>query len=360
MYSEQVTRHIRELLFLHECVVVPDFGGFVTNYSQAKISESHSFVPPARFVIFNRHLRHNDGLLISRIAAHEKTGYNEAGNIVRRFVQQLSLQLSDKKDVILPGIGSFSTDNRENIIFESTGTSNFLPESYGLGTFQFPELTASEALRQLTKKVRDHEAVRQVITHSTTKRILIGVPLVLMFMLLPYKMNLFKGPKQDSASLRPVFSAWNYSPDNSGSVEDAIENMTRKENALLYIEPGMDKIGKTSCSDTIVHHSGDTVQNVLPEEITPLPVQKEENTGITGDDVNSFRYHVIAGSFTENFRAEKFCGEMKQKGYDPHILERQNGKLRISVSSHNNREEALTALEKYRADSALSVWLLTN
>ncbi|NLA48282.1 MAG: hypothetical protein GX876_02335, partial [Bacteroidales bacterium] len=62
-----ITSFIRELLFSHDCVIVPGFGGFVGNYAPARIDRATStFYPPSKQISFNRNLRNNDGLLAGR------------------------------------------------------------------------------------------------------------------------------------------------------------------------------------------------------------------------------------------------------------------------------------------------------
>ena len=49
-----VEKHIGELLYDHNCVIVPDLGGFVANYAPAKIHPTqHTFTPPTKNIVFN-------------------------------------------------------------------------------------------------------------------------------------------------------------------------------------------------------------------------------------------------------------------------------------------------------------------
>ena len=57
--------HISELLYDHNCVIIPGFGGFITNYKSADFDHQNNVVLPARKVVaFNQSLVENDGLLI--------------------------------------------------------------------------------------------------------------------------------------------------------------------------------------------------------------------------------------------------------------------------------------------------------
>ena len=71
--------YIKDLLFRYDCVIVPDFGGFVTNKISAQIDEqSNTFYPPTKKVSFNHHLTHNDGLLSNYVASSEHISFQQA------------------------------------------------------------------------------------------------------------------------------------------------------------------------------------------------------------------------------------------------------------------------------------------
>ena len=60
--------HISELLYRHQCVVVPGFGAFLTEETSAKIDQNNNvFYAPKKLISFNANLRNNDGLLANKI-----------------------------------------------------------------------------------------------------------------------------------------------------------------------------------------------------------------------------------------------------------------------------------------------------
>jgi hypothetical protein len=66
--SFSVEQSIRELLFEQECVVLPGFGGFITNYKSAEIDYITNILsPPTKAISFNRQLRNDDGILTHAI-----------------------------------------------------------------------------------------------------------------------------------------------------------------------------------------------------------------------------------------------------------------------------------------------------
>jgi hypothetical protein len=45
----KVAQHISQLLYCHDCVIVPTFGGFVTNYQSAQLNaEKGIALPPSK------------------------------------------------------------------------------------------------------------------------------------------------------------------------------------------------------------------------------------------------------------------------------------------------------------------------
>ena len=53
----EINHIIKELLQLHDCVIFPNLGGFVAQYSPANFDEKKSvFSPPHKQILFNKNL----------------------------------------------------------------------------------------------------------------------------------------------------------------------------------------------------------------------------------------------------------------------------------------------------------------
>lgn len=132
--------YISDLLFLHDCVIIPDFGGFICNYKSAYIDEESGLIyPPAKDILFNRNLTHNDGLLVNWIASKEHITYEKATVQVALFCEELKIKLNQRQRVVFGDIGIFYTDRRFNIIFEPD-KNNFSAEAYGMAPLNVPKL----------------------------------------------------------------------------------------------------------------------------------------------------------------------------------------------------------------------------
>ena len=64
--------YITDLLYRYQCVVVPDFGAFLSQIKPASLQrESNTFYPPYKELSFNARLHTNDGLLVAQVAQAE-------------------------------------------------------------------------------------------------------------------------------------------------------------------------------------------------------------------------------------------------------------------------------------------------
>ncbi len=159
-FAMEIAKHIGELLFDYECVIVPGLGGFITDDKPVSINEvTHSFSPPFRTVHFNTQLRANDGLLINYIAQQEHIEYNIAKQKVDIFVFQCHNSLNAGKNIIFKDIGSIYYDDDKNIVFEQDIKVNYNSGSFGLSTLVSPAI----------KRVTDEEKLKSVVISAIDK-----------------------------------------------------------------------------------------------------------------------------------------------------------------------------------------------
>ncbi|MEP7170090.1 MAG: SPOR domain-containing protein, partial [Bacteroidota bacterium] len=149
--------HIASLLYNHDCVIIPDFGGFVASYQSAQLNElQHTFYPPSKKIAFNASLKNNDGLLANHISARENILYSEACKIIYEYVEACSQILSNGKKINLDQIGLLFYDAEKNIQFIPDPHQNFLKDSFGLALVHSPAIN----IDQETLPVKDIEFSR--------------------------------------------------------------------------------------------------------------------------------------------------------------------------------------------------------
>ena len=164
-----ISVYLIELLRLHDCVIVPDLGGFVANYRPAEMDlASNSFSPPRKEIIFSSKLDKNDGLLVNHISESEGVGYLEARLIVSEFVDEVKSRLENGEKIVFSKIGTLQYDRNERLIFEIEIHENLLLDAFGLEGFQFPQIKHHEGFNS-KRSFLDKEAVRPVFNSRRIK-----------------------------------------------------------------------------------------------------------------------------------------------------------------------------------------------
>ena len=112
----QLSKYISDLLYRYECVIVPGFGGFVSNTISATVNNfTHTFNPPTKKLSFNSQLNNNDGLLANYIAASENISFEQAIIKIDAKVAQWNLELQNNT-ISLNTIGSLSLNKEQKIV----------------------------------------------------------------------------------------------------------------------------------------------------------------------------------------------------------------------------------------------------
>lgn len=298
LFVMTVANYIHDLLYRHDCVIVPNFGGFVTNTIGAKIHEAtHTFYPPTKQVSFNTHLKHNDGLLVNYIAKAENVSFDIALKKVATTV------LSWKKDIqssgiVLGSIGQLMLDKNGQYIFEPSQDTNYLSSAFGLSVYN------SAAIERYQQKVVPLAPASSKSKLSTLVKYAATAAIVL--------------------TLGTV--GWNGYQNNLQQKEIA------KEQKALE----------------------NKIQNATFVISNPLPTI---NLNVTKEEVKP--YHVIAGAFQFLENAEKKVNQLKAKGFNAAILGKNKwGLTQVAYGSFVHKSDAFKNLAAVRKSDSKDAWLL--
>ena len=294
-----VEDHIKELLFRHDCVIIPNFGGLVSNPVSSKINTvSGTIFPPSKLIVFNKNLSINDGLLINHISKKEKISIDDSKNIVFDFSKKITDSLMSERSMRLNNIGLFTLGSEDNIIFHQDIANNFDLNSFGFESFQIQKKTK-------TKKIID------INQSSTTKKISYKAAAVLIPLIILSLTNILL----DTST-------------NNINIQKSDLNFFKKSK-VLKLDVAKNKIEKEI------------------EKIETITTPKTKN------------YHVIAGAFIEKSNAEKLNNSLIESNFNSEILLSENGYHRVSYNSFESKENAIIELEKLKRINK-SAWILTN
>ena len=179
---QKIDKHISDLLYDHDCVIVPQLGGFVANYASAKIHPTqHTFTPPSKNIVFNTNLKNNDGLLANHITQADNTAYPEALKYIHHFVDTTNAQLKKGEKVVIGDVGKLFLDVERNIQFEPDANSNHLLDAFGLASFQSPAIKRDNIGKRIEKEFIDRKPIAGEKKKINIKRyvaLAIAMPLI--------------------------------------------------------------------------------------------------------------------------------------------------------------------------------------
>lgn len=128
-----LSKDIQNLLHTEPCVIIPDFGGFVTHHKESEIDNITKTIKPSyKRLAFNAALTSNDGILATYLKNKYHISFQEAMEHMQNFVLQIRATLQEKRNADMTGIGSFYLNADQKLLFIPYHNVLFSKENYGL------------------------------------------------------------------------------------------------------------------------------------------------------------------------------------------------------------------------------------
>ncbi|MCK5401622.1 MAG: SPOR domain-containing protein [Flavobacteriaceae bacterium] len=308
----QLETYISDLLYRYECVIIPDFGAFLTQSASAKIHEStNTFYPPKKVLSFNEQLKRNDGLLANYISDIEKVPYEDAVKKMAKKIKSLKSYLLQGETLSFKNIGEISLNQNGNLTFEPSYDLNYLTEAFGLTQFASPNI-----IRKVYKE--EVETIEKVIPLTITPERRKARPYLRYAAVAIIALTL-------GGYMASDYYLGEIEKHNQLAQEDANTKLDNKIQEATFI-----------------------IDNPLPT-IT-LNVAKQ-----------SGNYHIVAGAFRVEENSTKKLNQLQALGYKARkIGKNRYGLHQVVYSSYETRAEAKRALYKIRREHNNDAWLLAQ
>lgn len=330
-----------DLLVRHNCVIVPEFGGFVSKRVSSKIDFDKGIViPPSKHLLFNKHLTTNDGLFLSDYAEKNAITYIQAEENLAKLVEGFQKTLSEGKEVVFPRIGSLRRSSEGVFTFRQDKEFNLLADAFGLKELEF--VTVKVERKLVPKKKQNVDDVAEVaidIKSIRRKKILkyAAAACLLPFMFytfwIPFKSDFFTSGLISFRDFDPFYKkeAGIYAPND----------VAYKNQETLEYSKEIKAPAKTLSNTTF------RIEASLPEKIIETPKEIQ----IVAAPLVKIAYskQFIVGCFSVKKNADNFLIKLQEDGFSPSLID--GGKLqRVSLGLTYSKEDfaALVVLAKKR------------
>lgn len=307
----QMVTYISDLLYRYECVIIPGFGAFLTQYRPAHIEKTSCvFHPPSKTISFNKQLQTNDGLLAHYVASVEKCSYETALQQIRSFTAEVANQLP-MGEVSFKNIGDFYLNEEKALQFVPSKKQNYNTAAFGLDSLVSPKIIR-EVYKEETKKLEE----RAPIIFTPEKR--------------EAKPYIKYAAIAVIALTATGFGALKF---YEGEVHQ--HNFAQKQKAATLVE-------------NQIQQATFVIENPLPA----LSLNLSKQTG---------NYHIVAGAFQMEENADKIMAQLRIKGYSPKKMEANRyGLHQVLYSSFEDRKEAIKSLHQIQRTENADAWLLVH
>ena len=295
----QLSNHISELLFKHDCVTVPGFGSFLGNYKSAEYDfKEQKFHPPYKQISFNAQIKDNDGLLAKLISLELNLSYDDALKKIHQEVLDWKQKLQ-YQTVQLKKIGELYLNSEKSIVFVPVKSVNHLKDSFGLTTLYVSQLNQDKS-----------DKVKNIPTYFKPVK----------------KSNLFKTAAIWICLVLGLGSLY-YNVNNNFIEQKIVQQQEARNQSKEAVQKAVFDLGS------------------LP--LLTLNIKREAK-----------QYYIIAGAFRVSNNAEKLVLNLKKKGYDSKILPlNEKGLSPVAFSGYSDRTEAVFNLRLVQKKENKDAWL---
>ena len=323
--------HIEHLLLTHDCVVVPLFGAFVARESESsRVEQENLFFPPLRTVRFNADVTEDDGLLVGEISHSLRCTIPEAKRNIQAMILRLRQQLLAEGQVDFGSIGVFMQDEDGHLTFSSCQAGVTPPSSTDsmLSSCQMEaEAERDTIIIRLSRRALHHSAV------------LAAAAVVIACVLFTLPADILRQKQSQLASLFPTEKVTTKPASTTSHAASATTTKQKTTTSALTTANAsashQERAGRSS--ETLEHQQG------------TISSQGEQASSAATTSVSpAANYAVVLASSIGRRNAERFIGELHEKGIDAHIYEK--GKmLRVLIDGFATESEAYNEAKQIQA-----------
>lgn len=348
-------RHIHELLYQHDCVIVPHWGGFLAHYRPARLDEARQVVhPPGKDISFNRHLTRNDGLLADQMAKREGLRFDQAATHIDHEVERWRTELQRAGRLELPGIGIFYPDDEQNLQFDPDRRVNYLKDAFALRPVAALPMEQPQEV-PVVKLPQVQAGAAHPRAGVSPWWAAAAAAAIAVFLAGTWWLGGKQGAEQWSAL------SWPDRPVRTYQVPEAPLRSEVATAGLFQLAVGSLGVQRLPLGEgdsiLLTVDLGLPAAAAAPVDSTRVEVLKVPPASPSSD---ALKYHVVAGCFAQPENADRYLLELQAEGHPARLLPPRNNLHPVVYGSHATRQEALDMLARVRSQGAPQAWLLVR
>ena len=369
----KIEKHISELLFRYNRIVVPGLGCFTCSHESVSVHPiTHRFQPPNKRVQFDaQDSTDGDRLLARYIAKVEGMSEEQVNKGIADYVSGLKEAIQSGTGVALEKIGTLKLDDQDQLILKPDTETNVFAPAFGMAEFRSP---AIERSKKPTKKkiVEPAPAPKPKVVKEKKERSTAWVKWVAILILL---LGLFGVGYWKQDVLKSYYIAWFETPaedDNQNAAEHSEKPGTeentgsnyqaRPDSSLAQLKDleGADRLEAQVSGEELVPKAFETPKK---PKVRKKPVRKYTAADIVVEYPDYYKeqveYYLIAGCFVFIENAREYRNKLLRQGYESEIVgPGVEGCYRVSYGKYYLEEEALGRLNYIRSTINDGAWLL--
>lgn len=320
--SVDLSHYIKELIMVHECIILPNFGGFETTYLPARYDkEQKRMLPPGKKVVFRSEYTKGGDVLENHLVNQLRINSENARKVIIEYVSDIKIRLNNNQNTVVEGVGIFSKNEIGELIFNAFKDENYLADSFGLEPLSLEMIEPPKEIQvfkepELSIRKRTNTLIYVIIGISVISILLAST----IFFASKFDLSLFHIGDNLAGNEMIIIGGEPKSDSLSLAINNEIDEYTSVKKALSY-------------------------SNEKKIATAEVPV--------------GYTYFLIAGSFNTVENANKLNETLLEDGFTSEVIVIKDA-YRVCLGKFIDKNSALNELQRIRKQINRSVWLFSS
>ena len=381
----ELERHIEILLLSNDCVIVPDFGGFMAHHVDARYDgRDNMFLPPLRTVGFNPQLKMNDSLLAQSYVEAYDISYPEALSRIEEEVKALEREIRETGFYEINNIGVISLNEEGHYLFSPCEAGILTPQLYGLYSFSFPTRASKNETAEIAPAVshivpseqmtngkvadtmpelinvandnvnddnnesndEDHDDKVITIKLSWIRNVAVAAAVIIatFFITSPVansNQDMVSTQQLQQSMMAGVVNTALIAQKDSPNIDDSMKALAKAE-AIKKAE-----------ADKAARIATETIKKAEAEKKAEAIKKVEAETKKkTADKNEQGKYCIVLASHVAKKNANAYASQLQADGYKDSYIYTHNGIVRVVYGHFDNENQAFNQLRHLRKEKS--------